>query len=296
MTLVDESGQTINRVLNVAKLTDVEMAEYFSGTKLFGDDFGPEEVQVWYDDEKEGYANSEVEEFRSGNILASAEVYAYHALNTSYGFKHLPPRRFETALGIGAARAHEFAPICDRVGTVTVIEPSDQLYSEQINGVPVQYAKPNPDGSLPFADNSFDLITCFGVLHHIATVSRVVAELQRCLRPGGYALVREPTNSMGDWRTQRPGLTKRERGIPIAIFRQLLAESGFQVVAEQPCMFSLINRLALRARRRSVYNSPFAMSVDRVLCRLFSWNRVYHATNNLAKFRPQAVFYVLTKS
>jgi SAM-dependent methyltransferase len=178
---------------------------------------------------------------------------------------------------------------------VTVVEPSDQLYAEEVNGVPVRYVKPNPDGSLPFDDASFDLITCFGVLHHIATVSRVVAELHRCLRPGGYALVREPTNSMGDWRQRRPGLTKRERGIPIALFRRILAEAGFRVVAEQPCMFSLVNRLAIRGRKTSLYNSPLAMRVDRILCRLFAWNRVYHATNNLARFRPQSVFYVLTR-
>jgi SAM-dependent methyltransferase len=272
------------------------MGAYFSGAKLYGDDFGPEQLREWFEDEKEGFADAEAEQWGVGNPFTNPDVYPFHGLNIKLGFNYLPPGRFQDVLGIGSARAQEFAPIAERVGTLTVVEPSDQLYSEEINGVPVRYVKPNPDGTLPFGDGSFDLITCFGVLHHIANVSRVVGELGRCLRPGGYALVRETSTSMGDWRRARRGLTKRERGIPVRLFRRILAEAGFEIVAEHRCMFSLVHRLgAGLGLRQSIYNSKFIVGVDQVICRLFAWNHVYHASNAFEKLRPQSVFYVLTR-
>lgn len=38
---------------------------------------------------------------------------------------------------------------------------------------------------LPFADNSFDIVTSFGLLEHFADVDRVIAEMTRVIRPGG---------------------------------------------------------------------------------------------------------------
>jgi len=39
--------------------------------------------------------------------------------------------------------------------------------------------------SLPFADASFDAVTCFAVLHHLYAFEGLVAEVVRVLRPGG---------------------------------------------------------------------------------------------------------------
>jgi SAM-dependent methyltransferase len=46
---------------------------------------------------------------------------------------------------------------------------------------------------LPYRDGSFDFITCHAVLHHVAHPEAVLAEIHRLLRPGGRALVFEPT-------------------------------------------------------------------------------------------------------
>lgn len=43
--------------------------------------------------------------------------------------------------------------------------------------------------SLPFADNTFDLIFSFGVLHHTPNTEKAIAEIRRVLRPEGKAII-----------------------------------------------------------------------------------------------------------
>lgn len=266
-------------------MSNEAIQDYLAGKKLYGDDFNLEELKKWFEDEKEAYAEI-------GAKDRTKYKYPYHALNHKYGFSLLPLKRFPNALGFGSAYGDEFKPILEKIDKLTITEPSDALVSQQINGLPVTYVKPRFDGSLPFAENYFDLITCFGVLHHIANVSKVLAEFYRCLRSGGFVLTREPIVSMGDWRQSRPSLTKRERGIPLAIFRQIISKTGFEVVSEKKCMFSLSSRLKYFTKD-SVYNSRNCLLIDRVFCGLFAWNNKYHASNPFEKLRPTCIFYVL---
>jgi SAM-dependent methyltransferase len=46
--------------------------------------------------------------------------------------------------------------------------------------------------ALPFADGSFDLVTCFEVIEHVAEQAEVVGELARVLRAGGTMLISSP--------------------------------------------------------------------------------------------------------
>jgi SAM-dependent methyltransferase len=257
------------------------------GEKLYGDDFSPGELQAWFDDEREAYANLGAKE-------RAAYRYGYHALNMEHGFRHLPDRRFERVLSFGGAYGDELLPVITRVKNVVISDPSDALAVREIRGVPVEYTKPQVDGTIPFPDGAFDLLTCLGVLHHIPNVSAVVAEFHRCLAPGGYALVREPVISMGDWRAPRRGLTMRERGIPIAILRNTLRSAGFTILRETMCMFPLTYRFHWFLKD-PVFNYRAVVKWDRLVSRLFMWNFRYHATNLAQKFRPASAFYVLQR-
>ena len=72
------------------------MSAYFSGEKLYGDDFDQIAIQRWFADEAEGYADLGAKDRESYR-------YGYHALNWLHGFRHLDRnRRFSRAMsGLG---------------------------------------------------------------------------------------------------------------------------------------------------------------------------------------------------
>ena len=148
-----------------------DIASYLYGNKLYGDDFGPEEIRAWFEDEGEGYADLDAKEL-------DETQYEYQALNQFHGFRHLPKNAcFEHVLGFGSCFGGEFEPIADRIGRLTIVDPSDAFVRSSVFGIPCNYVKPVESGTLPFTNNSFDFITFFAVLHHIPNVSDVVLEL-----------------------------------------------------------------------------------------------------------------------
>lgn len=264
-----------------------DMDSYFKGEKLYGDDFDLSKIEEWFNDEKEGYAGL-------GAKDKDEYTYEYHALNYFYGFKYLPKQTYPCILGFGSAYGDELKPISKHAKKIIILEPSDSFLNTNLTEENVEYVKPNIDGLMSFEDNSFDIITCFSVLHHIPNVSTVLKEMFRCLKPGGYLLVREPTVSMGDWRITRIGLTKRERGIPLKIFEDIIKSTGFKIISCNRCDFSLTSRLRFFVKG-PVYNSMKVVYIDKLLSKIFSFNNTYHAKNILQKFRPASVFYVLYK-
>jgi SAM-dependent methyltransferase len=257
--------------------------EYADGHALYGDDFSQDEIDEWFRDEKEGYF-SLVDERKPGR-------YEYHALNWRHGFCHLPPTPFEHVLGLGSAFGDELQPVLDRAKRVTIVEPSDGFQNPKF-----EYVKPDASGLMPFPDSTFDLITSFGVLHHIPNVSTVVKEMARCTKPGGWLLIREPIVSMGNWDYPRPGGTRRERGIPQAIFRRIVLDAGLRIVHERRCMHSLVARVGARiSRRDAVFNSTWMTAIDDYLSNIPVWSQRYHPATVIEKCRPGCVFLVVNK-
>lgn len=269
-------------------LRATHISDYLSGRRLYGDDFSEDAIQAWFEDEKEGFADL-------GAKNQTSYCYEYHGLNLLHGFRYLPTKTYRHTLSVGGAYGEELRPFLRNIQTITILEPSGAFVTESLDGVPVKYAKPHPSGIMPFKDETFDLATCFGCLHHIPNVGNVLRELYRCIKAGGFALIREPIISMGDWRRPRRGLTKHERGIPLPVFRTLIANAGFSIEKESLCGFPLTSRLGgiLEAH---FYNSRMTVRIDRFFARMFVWNYRYHPISFFQKFTPTVAAYVLKKS
>jgi SAM-dependent methyltransferase len=267
-------------------MPDIE--RYLKGDAIYGDDFPPAEIAAWYRDEKEGYADLGARD--EGNYR-----YRYHALNCFHAYRRLPRRRIGNVLAFGGAYGDELLPIISRIDAITIVDPSEAFPRERVHNVPARYVRPGAVGELPLPDASFELITCLAVLHHVPNVSFVFGELSRLLRPGGYLALQEPIVSMGDWRHPRPGLTKRERGIPLGRLRELTRACALTMVHEGLCKFPLTHRLFNPLARAGAYSSPFAVRVDALLSASFSWNVTYHPTSLIRRLCPGAVFLLLQK-
>lgn len=261
---------------------------YLDGKLLYGNDFSNDQIAEWYADEEEGYANL-------GAKDVATYKYGYHAWNIHHAYRHLRNETFAHVMGFGSAYGEELQPVISKIGKITIVDPSASFVRESIYGVPARYVKPTPDGRLPLEDDTFDLITCLGVLHHIPNVSFVISELARALRPGGRLIIREPIVSMGDWRRPRHGLTKRERGIPLHVLENIVQACGLDTIRQSLCAFPLTTRI-FRILRPDVYNSTIATKVDTLLSSAFAWNVNYHPRNALQRLRPTSTFLILTKS
>jgi SAM-dependent methyltransferase len=270
---------------DLLRLSDTEMEPYLRGEKLYGDDFSSRQIEQWFQLEEQAY-------FQLATGCGDYQ-YGYHALNQRHGFRWLPAGRVGRALGMGSAYGHEFLPVLQRLDSITIVDPG-AFDTTELEGVPIRRVMPQSDGALPFPDGEFDLVTCFGVLHHIPNVSLVVREIFRCLRPGGHALIREPVVSMGDWRSPRAGLTPCERGLPLGIFRQILSQTGFRILRERKCVFPLTG-IAIRVTKKRLLNSRSFVALDELLSRLPVWPQRYHARTRWQKIRPSAVYCVLRR-
>lgn len=260
------------------------------GEALYGDDFSTDEIASWFEDEREGYFDL----YGSAEPVAETSSYQFAALAMEHGFSRLPDRDYLSILGIGSADGAELIPILAKTKSITILEPSDAYISTELGGKPLRYVKPVASGTIPFPNDSVDLIVCFHALHHIPNVSTVIREMFRVLKPDGYVLLREPTHSMGDWRYPRRGLTKRERGIPRQIFHKIIVDAGFDVRYEAMCTFSLLSHVPA-FKGHHILGNKWGVKLDGMICRLPVWPRYYHATRSWQKIRPVCTAFVLRK-
>ena len=262
--------------------------KYLNGQALVGDNYDPQEISQWFEDEREAYA-----ELGAGE--RTTYRYDYHALNIFHGYRHLTTfKQFNHVCGFGSAYGDELLPIKDKIKKVTIIDSSKKFADGFMGGINASFICARPDGVIEAADGEFDLITCIGVLHHIPNVSFVLRELTRCLKPNGIMLLREPTTSMGDWRKHRRGLTSRERGIPAHILRRIIDECDLKTMHHSQCVFSPLSTLTASFGISVGSHLPLVI-LDLLFSRLSGWNYRYHRRRLIEKFAPASEFYVLTK-
>jgi 2-polyprenyl-3-methyl-5-hydroxy-6-metoxy-1,4-benzoquinol methylase len=261
---------------------------FFKGEKLFGDDFDVNQIVQWFQEEKEGYADL-------GAKNETNYSYVYHSLNELHGYSFVKRSSRLKVLSIGGAYGDEVRPIIKLIESLDILEPSEQMKKIKIDDVSINYINPNIDGKIDIDDSVYDLITCFGVLHHIPNVSFVMKEMARVLKPGGVMLIREPIVSMGDWTKPRKGLTKNERGIPLNLFRGIIANLNLSIKNEALCFTKPFDTLVNKIFKVNPYNIKIFVKLDSLLAKLFSFNYRYYSQNYFQSVRPTCVYYVLTK-
>jgi SAM-dependent methyltransferase len=70
-------------------------------------------------------------------------------------------------------------------------EACDYPIAPELGEIPVKRANLH-DGKLPYADDSFDLVTCTEAFEHIESYQPVVREMFRILKPGGLVMISTP--------------------------------------------------------------------------------------------------------
>ena len=85
----------------------------------------------------------------------------------------------------------EFAKNGARYTGVDLTPKAIELATERFGlfGVPGRFEVANAEQCLPFADNCFDHVYSFGVIHHSPTPEKIVREIYRVLKPGGTLTV-----------------------------------------------------------------------------------------------------------
>ena len=74
----------------------------------------------------------------------------------------------------------------DYVGAAALVVGTDAYVTHFDQPAEIDTLVESEIGALPFADSSFDLVTCSWVLEHLATPSAVFADVFRVLKPGGH--------------------------------------------------------------------------------------------------------------
>jgi SAM-dependent methyltransferase len=263
------------------------LPSHLTGEELYGDDFTPSQIARWLREESSAYFD-----LAGGGASYS---YGYHALNQLHAYRHLKGRTFERCLAIGCARGDEILPICSTIREIVAIEPAREWWSSNIGGTPARYLAPQTDGKLPLDDETVDVVTCFGVLHHIPNVSAVLAEIQRVSKPGGIILMREPNSSMGDWRKPRRGATKNERGIPERWMKERAGSLGFEILSITRCITPLC-AIAARLGIQEPLNRREFVWADYLIASMLAQNVKYWRDRLWKKIAPGSTYYVLMKS
>ncbi len=99
------------------------------------------------------------------------------------------PRQHGSLLDIGCATGVLTTAFAARA---QVAHTSGVDFLDHATPFPFQKANLDGDEPLPFANASFDVVTCLETLEHLHDTDRMVREIHRVLRPTGYAVVSVP--------------------------------------------------------------------------------------------------------
>jgi len=137
------------------------------------------EPEHWLDNKEKIASNSYQSEvrLRALHILSNIEA----KLNTSLSGKKI------LEIGGGATPLAIFG----ETSSVTLVDPLMNFYKDTFSTVFPKSCElvQSQAETLPFSDNSFDIIITRNTLDHVEEVSKCLEEMQRVLKPGGAAYI-----------------------------------------------------------------------------------------------------------
>jgi SAM-dependent methyltransferase len=141
--------------------------------------------------------------------------------------RYLAPRRSYRILDAGCGTGGTTDDLAS-FGVVTGVDMSEEALAFAASRGLGRLVRGTVEG-LPFASESFDVVTSFDVLYHRAVIDVAAAlnEFHRVLRPGGIALVRVPAF---DWlRGAHDVAVHTERRFTVGELREAMAAAGFRI-------------------------------------------------------------------
>jgi len=169
--------------------------------------------------------------------LPAHVVEHYLDKRTRFVVEHCRPGRgLDVGCGTGVLAERLQAAGFDMSGA----DPSDGMLEILRSRAPGIEAVQAPGSALPWPDDSFDLVLCVAVMHHVAEAADVRAtlgEMVRVSRPGGRVLVwdHNPRNPYwGLLMARVPQDTGEERLIPESEIVGGLEAAGARVLLSQP--------------------------------------------------------------
>ncbi len=123
-----------------------------------------------------------------GRLLASSDKWLSDRL------ERLP--KGAKVLDLGSGDGSKAISLAERGLDVSGIDIADQLVEKakenaEAAGYDITFVAGDAEDP-PFEDESFDLIYCAAILHHLPEVEADIARYRRLLKPGGSILAREP--------------------------------------------------------------------------------------------------------
>jgi SAM-dependent methyltransferase len=146
-------------------------------------------------------------------------------------------RGFESALEIGAGTGYFSLNLAAAglIGELTCTDISSGMldvlqHNAQRLGLLVNTVQADAE-SLPFRDESFDLVIGHAVLHHLPDLDRAFADFRRVLRPGGRILFAGEPSFLGDRIARVP---KRAALLAAPLWRRALSAAAADDPAHAP--------------------------------------------------------------
>lgn len=124
-----------------------------------------------------------------------AQLY-YEHINDDI-FKKYPDYKITKYLDVSCGNCIKTKILGDMLGL-----KSDQIFGNDIEKwyaytdetrvtSDIVFSHYNKDGTMAYNNNEFDLISAFMVLHHVENLDLILKEICRCLKPGGFFIIRE---------------------------------------------------------------------------------------------------------